>query len=63
MLRTMFNQGIEVRDSGEEFALEMEPVEGAPLRISIVDVGEGVGQVLPVLVPLARNLAMFQRLG
>ena len=50
LMRTMFHQGIDVRDSGEEFALEMEPVEGTPLRISIVDVGEGVGQILPVLV-------------
>ncbi|WP_437793724.1 AAA family ATPase [Sorangium sp. So ce693] len=50
VLRKMFGQAIDVRDSGEEFAIELEPVEGAPLRISIVDVGEGVSQVLPVLV-------------
>ncbi|WP_437568315.1 AAA family ATPase [Sorangium sp. So ce542] len=48
--RKMFGQSIDVRDSGEEFSIEMEPVERAPLRISIADVGEGVSQVLPVLV-------------
>ncbi|XXT22389.1 AAA family ATPase [Sorangium sp. So ce429] len=50
VLSKMFGQAIDVRDSGEEFALEMEPVKEAPLRISLVDVGEGVSQVLPVLV-------------
>ncbi len=57
VLRQMFGQGIDVGDLGKEFALEMEPVEGSPLRISIVDVGEGVSQVLPVLVLCAAALA------
>ena len=35
----------------------MVPVEGSPLRISIADVGEGVSQVLPVLVLGGMTLA------
>lgn len=50
ILREMFGQGIHIRDDGDEFALEMEPVDGALIRISVVDVGEGVSQVMPVLV-------------
>ncbi|MEO7331862.1 MAG: AAA family ATPase [Minicystis sp.] len=57
VMREMFHQALSVRDLGKEFALEMEPVEGSPLRISIVDVGEGVSQVLPVLVLGAMALA------
>lgn len=49
-LEKMFGQALRVRDDGEEFALELLPVSGSPLGISIVDVGEGVSQVLPVLL-------------
>lgn len=56
-MREMFRQAISVRDLDKEFALEMEPVEGSPVRVSIVDVGEGVGQVLPVVVLGAMALA------
>lgn len=57
VLREMFGQSLDVRDLDKEFALEMEPVEGSPVRISIVDVGEGVSQVLPVLVLGAMAIA------
>lgn len=49
-LEKMFGQTLRVRDDGDEFALEVEPVRGSPVGISIVDVGEGISQVLPVLL-------------
>ncbi|MFO0590239.1 MAG: AAA family ATPase [Polyangiaceae bacterium] len=49
-LENMFGQILRVRDDGDEFALELEPVRGSPVGISVVDVGEGISQVLPVLL-------------
>lgn len=52
VIAEMFEHDLVVRDDGAEFAIEVElPTTGnSPNRVSIVDTGEGVTQVLPVLV-------------
>jgi AAA domain, putative AbiEii toxin, Type IV TA system len=56
-LSVMFKHLLYVRDDGEEYALELGPSDGGSTRVSIVDAGEGVTQVLPVLVLGALALA------
>ncbi len=56
-LEKMFGQTLRARDDGDEFALEVEPFRGSPVGISIVDVGEGISQVLPVLLLSAMAVA------
>jgi predicted ATPase len=52
LMQEMFGHRLRVRDEGEEYALEVElpSISNAPNRASLVDTGEGVTQVLPVLV-------------
>ena len=49
-VRKMFGHRLVVRDEQDKYALELEPFDGLPVRVSIVDAGEGITQVLPVLV-------------
>ncbi|WP_437894430.1 AAA family ATPase [Sorangium sp. So ce124] len=48
----MFEQTMQVAPAGDEFALVVSPDPAAPVHVSIVDVGEGVSQVLAVLTLL-----------
>jgi len=52
VLREMFEHPLIFLDKGKEYAFQIElpPIVNTPNRISIVDTGEGVAQVLPVLV-------------
>ena len=43
-------QKLDVVEEGDSFSLVVSPVRGTPVRINLVDTGEGLGQVLPVLV-------------
>ncbi len=49
-LERMFGHRLYVKALGEDFELLIQPTRDSLARVSIVDVGEGVGQVLSVLV-------------
>ena len=48
-----FHQVLELVEVAEEGYLALSPVEAAGLRIPLADTGEGLAQILPVLVALA----------
>lgn len=54
-----FKQRVDVVRSGDLFRIMLEPIRNSPYQVNIVDVGEGVIQVLPVLV--ACGMACFGR--
>jgi predicted ATPase len=52
-LERMFPHRLRVQTLGTEYTVSLEPSEGEPFPVSVLDVGEGVVQVLPVLTTLA----------
>lgn len=41
---------LDIVEEGGQFSVVLSPLKGAPVRINLVDTGEGMAQVLPVLV-------------
>lgn len=52
-LERMFPHRLRVEVNGTEYRVSLEPTAGEPFPVSVLDVGEGVVQVLPVLTTLA----------